>query len=417
MKRITAMTVLLVSVLLIFSLPVFAGGQQEGKDGVVEIEFFQRKREVVDLFDEIIARFEAANPGIKVEQIHVSDHDQVLASRLASDDVPDVLTHWPNKADYVQAAMDGFWLDLTNSPVADGALPDIIDSITLDNGKNYAVPISVNTQGIFYNTELFKENNLSVPKTFKELVTLCEKIESMGGTPFLFPDSTDWTLEQQLRMSLVLDMDGYKLMDDIQAGKIKAEDSPGLKKVAEKFLKLREYAQPDTMGTTYEQACFDFANGKSFMFWQGIWAIPAINKANPDAKYSMFALPSYTDLPLRVEYGVDLALVIGNTGDEAKTEAAKKFVSFIATPEIGQYYADVDGSPSALKGVEFSNEISKPLVDMVQAGKAFRNIRYRWPAGGTERSRTATQQFLVDEDLAAWLDEMNHVFGHPDYEM
>ena len=95
-------------------------------------------------------------------------------------------------------------------------------------------------------------------------------------------------------------------MDDVQTGKVKTQDVPGLKKIAEKYLKLREYAQPDTLGTTYEQACFEFATGKSFMFWQGIWAIPAIQKANPDINFSMFPLPSYGGLDTRVEYGVDL---------------------------------------------------------------------------------------------------------------
>ena len=408
------MVLILIAALILLPAALFAGGSQEEGD-IVEIEFFQRKREVVDLFDEIIAKFEAANPGIKVEQIHVSDHDQVLQSRLAANDVPDVLTHWPNKADYVQASTDGFYLDITGDSVADGALPGVIDSIKIDGGRNFAVPVSVNTQGIFYNKDLFAENNLSIPTTFDELIALCDKISAMGGQPFVFPDGTDWTLEQQLRMSLVLDMDGYKLMDDIQAGRIKTQDAPGLKKIAEKYLKLRAYAQPDTLGTSYEQACFEFATGKSFMFWQGIWAIPAIQKANPGISFSMFALPSYTVMDTRVEYGVDLALVIGNTGDAEKMEAAKKFVAFIASQETGQYYADVDGSPSALKGVEFSNEISKPLVDMVQAGKAFRNVRFRWPAGGTERSRRATQQYLVDNDLGAWLEELNYVFGHPDY--
>ena len=144
---------IMLGLMVLLPLAAFAGGEQE-EGGIVEIEFFQRKREVVDLFDEIIAKFEAANPGIKVEQIHVSDHDQVLQSRLASNDVPDVLTHWPNKADYVQAALDGFYLEITNDPVADGALPGVIDSIKIDGGKNFAVPVSVNTQGIFYNKDL-----------------------------------------------------------------------------------------------------------------------------------------------------------------------------------------------------------------------------------------------------------------------
>jgi len=400
---------------MLLPMAIFANGQKDSSGGVVKIEFFQRKREVVDLFDQIIQKFESENPGIKVEQIHVSDHDQVLASRLAANDVPDVLTHWPNKSDYVQSAMDGFFVDLTGDPITKNVVPAIIDQITLKNGKNYGVPISVNTQGIFYNKDLFDKNGLTVPKTWDELMTLAKKIKSMGGTPFLWPDGTDWTLEQQLRMLLNLDADGEKLMDDIQSGKVKTQDVPVLQKIAQEFFTLRGLGQENSLGTTYEQACQEFATGNSFMFWQGIWAIPNIMKANPDMNVRMFALPSYTGMETRVEYGVDLCLVVGNTGDEKKMAAAKKFVAFVATPEIAQLYADSDGSPSAIKGVVFKNKISKPLVDMVQAGKAFRNVRYRWAVGGTERSRTATQQLLVDKNVDKWLEELNYVFGQPDY--
>lgn len=409
MKRV----ILCMVIFMVLVTPlVFSGGQSESKEEVITLEFFQQKREVVDLFDTIIEQFEAENPGIKIEQVHIADAGQVLTSRLATNDVPDILTHWPNSVDYMQAAVEGYYLDLTEDSVADGALDDIISSITLDNGRNYAVPISINTQGVFYNVDLFEEYGLKIPETWEEFDSLLHSIQDMGMQPLVFGDKDGWTMGQQLRMLLALDMDGYALIDAVKAGKADAADSQELKDIANKFIYLRQFGQDDPLGTSYEQAIFEFANGNSFMFWQGIWAIPSIDKANPNLNYSMFALPAKTGRETRVEYGVDLALVIGNK-DEKTVEAARKFVDFVASERIGQLYADTDGSPSALKGVKFNSVVSAPVVEYVQEGRAFRNIRHKYAAGGNGRSNTAIQQFIIDNDMDQFLSEMNAVFGKP----
>ncbi len=407
MKRIgVVMLVLFTGAALLWS-----GGTQESDD-VITLEFFQQKREVVDLFDEIIARFEAQNPDIRIEQVHIADAGQVLTSRLASNDVPDVLTHWPNNVDYIEAALEGYFVDLSEDPAAEGALESIIESIRLSNGRNYAVPISINTQGVFYNKDLFAQHDLQIPETWDEFIALCDQIQAMGETPLIFPDKDAWTIGQQLRMLLALDMDGYALIDAVKAGKADAADSQELKELAQKFIYLRTYGQQDPLGTSYDQGIFEFAKGNSFMFWQGIWAIPSINKANPELSYSMFALPAEHGRKTRVEYGVDLALVIGNK-DQRTIDAARKFVSFVASPEIGQLYADTDGSPSALKGVTFNSDVSGPVVAYVQAGDSFRNIRHKYAPGGSSRSNTAIQQYIIDKDMDNFLNEMNMIFGRP----
>lgn len=392
---------------------LWANGAQENTDEVTTIELFQQKREVVEIFDEIIAKFNNQYSGTKVEQDHVSDSNNVLMSRMATDDVPAVLTHWPNNVNYITAAKEGFFVDLTNDELTDNVIPNIIESITLDTGKNYAVPISVNTQGIFYNQALFAEHNLEVPQTWSDFIALCEEIKGMGETAIVFPDKTAWTISQQFRMSIALDMDGYSLIDKVKAGEADCRNSEELKSVAKKLRGLRDYSQGDTLGTSYEQAIFEFATGNAFMFWQGIWAIPSIHKANPEMDYSMFALPAINNRPTKVEYGVDLALVIGKRSEE-DIKAAREFIDFVASPEIGQFYSDRDGSPSALKGVEFSSEISGPLVEYIQKGLSFRNIRYKYAPGGNSRINSAIQQYIIDGDMNAFLGEVNYAFGKPE---
>jgi len=405
--------VVLLCAVLFSSANIWANGSKEDSD-VITLEFFQQKREVIEIFDKIIADFEKLNPGIKIEQVHVADADQVLLSRLATNDVPDVMTHWPNMTDYATGALEGYFIDLTDDPVAGNAIESIVNSITLSNGRNYCVPISINTQGIFYNKTLFEQYGLDIPQTWEEFVALCETIKKLGKTPLVFPDKTSWTLAQQLRMLLALDMDGYQFIDDLQAGKVDCKDSTDLMDIAKKFTFLRQYGQKDALGTSYEQAIFDFATGKSFMFWQGIWAISSINSANPDLEYAMFPLPAKTGRETKVEYGVDLAIVLGNTKNPEKIEAAKKFVSYVTQTEVAQYYANVDGSPSAIKGVKFNSDISTLLIDKIQASESFRNIRYKYAPGGNGRSNSAVQQYLIDQDMDNFLNEMNYILGKPE---
>jgi raffinose/stachyose/melibiose transport system substrate-binding protein len=78
------MTVVLVLVMLV-GLSA-AGFAQE-----VELEFFQNKREAVETFDKLIEKFEEENPNIDIEQNHVPEAETVLKSRLAKNNIPDIM--------------------------------------------------------------------------------------------------------------------------------------------------------------------------------------------------------------------------------------------------------------------------------------------------------------------------------------
>lgn len=90
-------------------------GENGGGDAkTVEIEFFNQKREAVDTFNKVIDAFQAKNKNFVVKQNTVPDGATVLMTRASSDDMPDVLTHWPTDASYVQFAKEGRLKDLTD---------------------------------------------------------------------------------------------------------------------------------------------------------------------------------------------------------------------------------------------------------------------------------------------------------------
>lgn len=60
----------------------------------IHLEFFNVKSEVVDIYDELIEKFEEENPDIEIEQINVPDPTTVLQTRMSTNDMPDILSHW-----------------------------------------------------------------------------------------------------------------------------------------------------------------------------------------------------------------------------------------------------------------------------------------------------------------------------------
>ena len=57
-----------------------------------KVSFFTGKIETIDLLNEIIDGFNAANPGIVVEQEYQNDASSIIKVKFASGEVPDVMT-------------------------------------------------------------------------------------------------------------------------------------------------------------------------------------------------------------------------------------------------------------------------------------------------------------------------------------
>lgn len=82
------------------------GSSNESSDGKIHIQFFQNKPESVDITNELIKDFEAENPNITVEQQNSSDYLTVLKSRMAKNDIPDVVS--VNSSNYTTSPKQGF---------------------------------------------------------------------------------------------------------------------------------------------------------------------------------------------------------------------------------------------------------------------------------------------------------------------
>lgn len=361
-----------------------------GNDGAkVEIEFLQQKREAVDTFDALIQEFQKQNPNITVTQNTVPDAGTVLMTRAASNEMPDVLTHWPTDAAYIQFATQGRLKDLTDNACMDNVIDSYKESIKLD-GKYYTVPISLNFMGVFYDVDKFKDGGYEVPKTWDEFINLAKDIQGKGEVAFVLPDKDSWTISQGWDNIGGKDRGGEmgKFYDELRAGTTTYQDDPIAVDSMEKMIELREYSQGDTLSLGYDQAINDFATGTGYMFIQGIWALPSIESANPDKNVAMFPMPNDKG-DMKQPLGVDVAICAGadTTGDKA--DAVDKFLLYLSSTEAAQMYSDKDHSPSCIKGVEAQIPQAQAVLDLIDTAGVL-DISAP-PAGFEETKRSKLQ--------------------------
>ena len=378
-------------------------------DGKIHLEYFNVKSEVTGIYDTLIEKFEKENPDIEIEQVNVPDPTTVLQTRMSKGDMPDILSHWATDPVFKEMVNNDMLVDLTGEDFMKNVKPEMLAQTEYD-GKAYCLPISTNAAGIFYNKDIFKQNGIEVPTTYEELIADCKKLKEAGVTPFAFFNQ-DSHSGQALEVLEVSDLpDEEEVFAKIYDGSAKVSDYDGFRSAAQKIVELNQYAQEDPFGTTYEQAISDFANGKTAMIIGGIWMIPTINEDNPELNYSTCAFPASEGMTTKVPYQNDHCLAISTTCKNK--DAALKFLAFMAEKENAQYYADQDGSPSYIEGVETTNEASAPLLKYFETGSDIALWPDQlWQPGMYDTMNSYADELVQSGDVDAYLENIQSVLS------
>ncbi len=369
----------------------------------IKLEFFQSKEEVVDLFDELIEKFEKENPDIDIEQNCVPSPGVVLKSRLVKNEIPDILAIGGDSA-YGEIARAGVLVDFSGDPILEKvheAYLEMIGKIAKTETEN-GIPYAANANTVLYNVKKFKELGIDAPKTWDEFIAICEKIKASGEVPLYLTFKTAWTIMVPFN-SIVANIQG----DDFIEKRLKNETSFAEKygEVAEKLLALLDYGHDDNFGVGYDDGNTSFANGKSFMLIQGIWAISSVKKANPDIEIGVFALPvrdKYEDN--RLVSGVDTVLSISNS--TKYSEEAKEFVQFLIKEENIQYYINQERLYSCVKGVYQEDPDLIGIKEYFETGRITSFPDHYYPSGMGVSN--LAQEFLINKDIDAFVEKLDN---------
>ncbi|MFT3888245.1 MAG: extracellular solute-binding protein [Arachnia sp.] len=341
--------------------------------GEVTLNFFQFKGEALADFEQIIAEFEAENPGIKVVQNQQPDADTSIRTLLVKRRTPDVITlNAGGKIGELLRA--GVFYDFSDEPVLqtiNPAVQEIIADLGNKEGEVNALGYVNNADGIIYNKKIFREQGLDVPETWDELIDVCEKLKAAGITPFYGTLADSWTVLPSFNgMGAYPAKDGF--FDQIRelGSAVGASSAVSFQKnfaeIAERQATLYSYSQEGYRGRTYDDGNGAFARGEAAMYMQGVWAMNPIKQANPDIEAGIFPYPMTDNPDDRVLVsGVDVAVMIGR--DTPHLAEAKKFVEFLYRPDIIERFAQSQNMIPSVIGAAWSDDPAlqsvKPFFD------------------------------------------------------
>ncbi len=381
----------------------------------VDLELLFTKVEAVRIMESLAEQFRDMYPDVSVEINAPPEARQtVIPTRMATGNMPEIFSHYPPTVDFRLQAREGYILDLTDQPFMDRVQPHIIEHTALE-GRNYALPISLNTVGVFYNVSMFEEHGWNIPATYGEFIDLCKTIEEAGITPLVFTDLDAWTAQHEffLLMGLEVGADTETFFLDVARGEASVADHPGYRRAAEKQLEIRDYGLPGSLGIDYMTGISSFAQGEVAMYRQGIWAIPSIRDANPDFEFKMFPFPADSAEDTKVMVGVDLALCL--PAEDYRSEALD-FLEFMSTVENAAYYAERDGSFSVIQGVDVATPEAALMGEYIDGGLSFIWPKHLqgWGAGVPEEYTTMVQELISFQNIDLFLQESDRALreGH-----
>jgi multiple sugar transport system substrate-binding protein len=292
-------------------------------------------------FEEIVAKFQAANPDIDV-QMNTTEHEAfktAIRTILAADKGPDVAT-WFAGNRMAGFVADGLFGDISDVWAQEGlanTMASTMPSITF-GGKQYALPYSYYQWGVYYRKDIYDANGISIPKTYDEFLDNCKKLSANGiasvaiGTKYLWT-AAGWFDYLNLRTN------GLDYHIDLMLGKTKYTDE-GVVNTFKNWAKAVEAGcfMDDHQNYSWQEAQAPLINGEAASYLIGNFIVPNL----PEDTQAQLDFYQFPPIDPSLELGEDAPTeIIFMPSNAQNVENGKKFMAFFSQPENLTYMNDV----------------------------------------------------------------------------
>ena len=240
---------------------------------------------------------------------------------------------------------------------------------TAADGKQYFVPFDYYPWAVYYRPSVFTAKGYTVPKTLDEYVALGARMQKDGLTPIAFGDKDGWpamgTFDQ-----LNLRINGYRFHVDLMAGK-EAWDSAKVRTVFDTWKRILPLHQADSLGRTWQEAAQTLQQKKAGTYVLGMFLGQQFTQGADQDDLDFFPFPEIDSTvgTSAVEAPIDGFMMAARPKNEA---AAKKFLSYLATPQAQGTYVKSDSSVVAAGSAADTSgytRLQKKAVEFVAGAK------------------------------------------------
>ena len=249
MKKLFALLIITLSILGLTACSI----HKENEQKVVTLWTLQMG-DFSDYMYKIIRSYEQNHPNIQIKWVDVpfSEGEKRTLAAVMTDNPPDLINLNPDFSALL--AQKGTLEKIDETAVSDFN-PEIIKALKY-NDKLYSIPWYATSAITIYNKDLFQQSGIiRLPKTYKELSAISEKVKENTGAYAYLP-----TITENDTMVKILNKYGI-------AG---AEDYPQAQKVFEMFKTLyqKNLIPPESITFTHREALEQYMAGK-IVFYQG----------------------------------------------------------------------------------------------------------------------------------------------------
>jgi len=288
-KRVKLMLSFVAVGLFIFSwvlCPIVTEGTATAKTKLV---IYSSDTEIAKWLPLVVERFKSKYPEVEVEYMWYTLASMEVAFKTAY--------AAGEQVDMLCADMHPLWFfyefgalrkDLVNligeEAYLERFVPSVVEASTAHDGTVVGIPIHSSAAFvIFYNTKVFQDLGLSVPKTFDDLYSVSEKLKEQGVNPMVFAGGDRWwyTCIPMLMIPYRTDNKGEEFVINTMKGIIRYDD-PTWIQIMQDSLELGKIMMPGWTALSLDATCMAFAKGKAAMFYMHPIAIGTIAKYAPE---------------------------------------------------------------------------------------------------------------------------------------
>ena len=265
-----------------------------------------------------------------------AEGDNMIKTRLATGEMADIFQY--NAGSLFQALRPTQTLaDLSDLPAQANIMDGFKAVVTAPDGKVYGVPFEAAMGGgIFYNTKIYEELGLSVPKTWDEFMANNEKIKAAGKVAVAQTYRDTWTSQLFVLADFYnVQAEAPTFAEDYTANKAKYATTPAAMRGFEHLEEVYKggYMNEDFGAASYADGVRMVATGEAAHYPMLTFAIGEIKQNYPDNlnDVGFFAQPGPDAAKNGLTVWMPAAFYI--PADSEHIDVAKDFLNFVASPE------------------------------------------------------------------------------------
>lgn len=400
MKRLLA---ILLTGALTLSFGAAVSAEEEALSGKIVVG--TNRTDLVDSnLREMADEFEALHPGVEIELEAYQDPEQVIATRLAAQELPDI---GPMISTVLNQDLPNYYLALDDVGITEDNYM-FYDLKMADDGKIYGVASSANYYGMIYNKAVLAEAGVeSVPTTMEEFYDACEKILAAGYLPVATNYKEGWPLRAYAGIMSVGVSENEQFINElVNADKLLGDTETGLLYGLDILNTLVEkgYAEPELMGSNWDGFKRDFGANKVGFFFLMESMISQIVDAGGNIDDMGFApVPDTKGVVAQADWA------FGISANTENPELAKAFFKYCFLD--GEYCLATNVSTCSLEAedpdpfVQEFKENGTPVLEIASYSNDF-NACIKASEIDIEFT-TLAQEYVMAEDKQTVIDDYN----------